>query len=100
MRIEVTGRHMDLTPAIVQYAEQKCGKLTRYYDGLQEVHVVIDQAKHGEFTVELKSAVVAHEDFVVKQNEDDVYKCIDLAVDRMERQLTEFKERLKNGKKR
>jgi len=100
MRIEVTGKHMDLTPAIVQFAEQKCGKLTRYYDGVQEIVVVIEQGKHGEFMVELRSDVVAHEDFVVKQNADDVYKAIDLAVDRMERQLTEFKERLKNGKKR
>ena len=100
MRIEVTGKHLDLTPAIRQYAEQKCGKLTRYYDGVQEIDVVIEQAKHGEFAVELRSDVEKHDDFVVKQNADDVYKCIDLAVDRMERQLTEFKERLKNGKKR
>lgn len=100
MRIEVTGKHIDLTPAIVQYAEQKCGKLTRYYDGVQEIAVVIEEGKHNEFTVELRCEVVAHEDFVVKQNSEDVYKCIDLAVDRMERPLTEFKERLKNGKKR
>ncbi len=100
MRIEVTGRHMDLTPAMVQYAESKYGKLPRYYDGVQEIRVVIEQQKHEEFHVEARADVEKHEDFVVNVTARDLYECIDLSVDKLTRQLTDFKERLKNGKKR
>lgn len=99
MRIEIKGKHLDLTPAITQYAEQKCQKLTRYYDGVQEITVTLEQAtKHDEFSVEVIADVEKHDDFVVHVTAKDVYEGIDVATDKMARQLTDFKERLKNSK--
>lgn len=99
MRIEVKGKHLTLTPAVTQYAEQKCAKLTRYYDGVQEIVVTLEKSsKHEEFTVELIADVEKHDDFVVRLTSHDVYEGIDLACDKMARQLTDFKERLKNSK--
>lgn len=98
MRIQVTAKHMDLTPAIQQYAEQKAGKLPRYYDGVQEIAVVIECPKNDQVEVEIRADVEKHSDFVAKANGQDVYECIDLAVDKVHRQLVDFKERLKNPK--
>ncbi len=100
MRIEVTGKHIEVTPAIQQYAEAKCDRLTRYYDGVQEIVVVLsEQPKQKQFDVELRVPVEHHEDFVARSHGQDLYEAIDLCVDKMARQLTEFKERLKNTKR-
>lgn len=100
MRIEVSGKHLELTPAIQQYADAKCQKLPRYYDGVQEIFVTLEKhAKHEEYQVEIRADVEKHEDFVVKVVAGDLYEGIDLAVDKMERQLTDFKEKLKNSKR-
>lgn len=99
MRIEVRGRHLEVTPAIREYAEAKCGKLPRYYDGVQEIIVTLEKsAKHDEFTVEVIVDVEKHDDFVARLTSKDVYEAIDIATDKLTRQLTDFKERLKNSK--
>ncbi len=55
---------------------------------------------HGEsFFVELRVDGEKHDTFVASQEGRDVYECVDQAVDKMTRQLTDFKERLKNTKR-
>lgn len=100
MRIEVTGRHMEITPAIQEYAESKCGRLTRYFDRIQEIVVLVsEQPKPAQFDVEIRVDVEHRDDFVARAQGQDLYEAIDLCVDKMSRQLTEFKERLKNNKR-
>ena len=48
--------------------------------------------------VEMLADVEKHEDFIVRLTSHDLYEGIDLACDKMARQLTDFKERLKNSK--
>ncbi|TVQ61302.1 MAG: ribosome-associated translation inhibitor RaiA [Phycisphaerales bacterium] len=99
MRIEVTGKHVELTDAIVEYARAKCEKLTRFYDGLMEIECVLDKAAHNEFTAEIVCDVVKHENFVVNARGPDVYACIDQAEDRMARRLRDFKEKLRDNRR-
>ena len=100
MRIVVTGKHIEITEPIRTYAESKCGKLPRYFDGTQLIQVLCEELKHGEFRVEVLCDVEKHPDFVASGTGDDLYKCIDQAVDKVARQLTDFKERLKQEKQR
>ncbi|MCA9293064.1 MAG: ribosome-associated translation inhibitor RaiA [Phycisphaerales bacterium] len=99
MRIEVSAKHMELTDAIREYADQKAAKLPRYYDGVQEIEVVFEKNGRGEFMVELRVDSEKHDTFVAKQSGLDVYECLDQSVDKMARQLTDFKEKLKNSKR-
>ncbi len=99
MRIEVSAKHMELTDAIREYADQKVAKLTRFYDGVQEIEVVFEQQRHGEFIVELRVDSEKHSTFVASQTGQDVYECVDHSIDKMARQLTDFKEKLKNNKR-
>ena len=96
MRIDVTGRHFEITPAILERAEKKCAKLPKYYDGVQHIEVVVEQIPHDKFAVELRVDVEKHETFAAGEKGDDLYLAIDSAVDKMVRQLTDFKEKLKN----
>lgn len=99
MRIEVIGKHMEVTPAIRQYAEAKADKLPRHYDGVQLITFRIEQLAHNKgFHAEVIADVEKHDDFVGSASGPDLYGCIDLAVDKAMRQLTAFKEKLKENK--
>lgn len=98
MVINVVGRGLEVTEAIRTYAEGKALKLTKYYDGLQQVTVTISKKSHahkGEYDVELVLDVEKHDDFVSHAGDENVYAAIDLVSEKGERQLRDFKTRLK-----
>lgn len=97
MIITVSARHMDVSPALKTYAEQKANKLVKYYDRIQEIEVVFDAAKDRTrvemiVNAEHKNMFIAHHD------QGDAYACVDGCMDKLERQLTEHKERFRNRK--
>jgi putative sigma-54 modulation protein len=101
MRINVIGKNLVITEAIKQYAETKVDRLTRYFDGVQQINVTLTGAnghKSGEFGVEFVVDVEKHEDFVSHVEDKDLYAGIDRALEKSERQLRDFKEKLKQGK--
>ncbi|MEM1166290.1 MAG: ribosome-associated translation inhibitor RaiA [Planctomycetota bacterium] len=99
MRIDVSARNMELTDAIDQYAQQKSEKLPRYYDGVERIEVVLEHSSNETFSTEFRVDVEKHDTFVSHAEGDSVYKTIDLASDKMTRQLTDFKEKLRNSKR-
>ena len=98
MDLTISGRHLDITPAIRQYAEDKASKLPKYYDLIQKVDVILDgqeaKAKRAEFVViaEHKNRFVAHHEG------EDLYGCIDQALHKVQQQITAHKERFRNRK--
>lgn len=100
MRIDVVGRNLEITPAIREYAEGKADKLPKYFDGVQQTTVTIskeDHQTHGDFGVELVIDVERHPSFVAKAADPDLYAAIDQAISKAQRQLHDFKEKLKQG---
>lgn len=99
MVITVSGKHLEITPAIREYAEGKVAKLPRYYDRVTAIDVLADKSNHnGSVEVEIIVHVEKSAPFVVKVTFDDLYACIDQAVDKLERQLTDHKEKIRNRK--
>ena len=43
MRIDVVGRHIQVTDAIREYAESKTSRLPRYFDGVQQINVTLSR---------------------------------------------------------
>jgi len=102
MRVDVVGRNMEVTDAIREHAESRAEKLPRYYDGVQQVTVTIEgdhHHQHGPFSVEMVVDVVRHEPMVSHASDEDLYKAIDTASHKSERQLRDFKERLRENKR-
>lgn len=101
MRIDVIGRGIEITPAIKLHAETKAAKLPTYYDGVQLITFKISTQGHQhkpQFDVELVCDVEHHDDFVCHATGEDAYLAIDAAVNKSARQLTDFKDKLKNSK--
>jgi len=97
MQINISAKHMSLTPAIEEYARKKVEKLPRYYDRIQQVEVVVEKDKTG-YRVEVRTDVEHHDDFIATSTHDDLYACVDLAVDRSIRQLTDHKNKLRDSR--
>jgi putative sigma-54 modulation protein len=91
----ITGKHIEITEAIRKYAEEKTSKLPKYYNGVNHVEVIIDGEQSGKTSVEILAMGEHSKIFVVTETSEDIYRCIDAAVHKLERQL-----RRKKGKER
>jgi len=99
MRIEVTSKGMELTAAIEDHVRTKSEKLLKYFDGVQEIEVVLHNAERENFQVEVMVDVVKHQPLIGRAEGTNIYSCIDQAVDKAQRQLTDFKDRLKEPRR-
>ena len=91
MQITVTGRHMELTPALRDYATAKVNKLTKYIDNILEAHIVLSVEKYrhlAEITIHLDGVNINSKD-----ETEDMYASIDQVVEKIERQLLKRKSK-------
>jgi putative sigma-54 modulation protein len=92
---------MDVSPALKQYAEQKVKKLQKYYDRIQEIEVIFDAGKESRRDQTRVEVIVNAEHrkmFIAHHDEGDAYACVDGCVDKLERQLSEHKDKVRNRK--
>jgi len=98
MRVHITGRQVEVTPALRKFAEEKLKKVEKLLDGPAEAHVVLAVEKHrhlAEIQVKSRHALLAgaHET-------EDLYASIGDVVLKLERQALKHKEKLTSHKKR
>ena len=97
MVVTVSSRHMEVSPALKAFAEQKAMKLTKYYDRIQEIEVIFDNARQA-MRVEIIVTAEHHDMFIAHDDQADAYAGIDGCIDRLERQLTDHKKKFRNRK--
>jgi putative sigma-54 modulation protein len=102
MQISTTVRHCEIDPEDRLFALQRIEKLERFARDILEAHLIVtgEGYRHNaEITLRLKG----HE-FVSKEQSNEVRAAIDLAADRLEKQLRRLKEkrvsRKRNGRSR
>lgn len=97
MQINISSKHLDMTPTIEEYINTKATKLTRYFDRIEQIDVKIEKTSHG-YTAEIISDVEHHDPIVSSSEDDDVYASIDSCIDKSVRQLTDLKSKLRDQK--
>ncbi len=98
MLFTITGKHIEITEAIRTYAEEKTSKLPKFYSSINQIEVIIDEAPGDNINVEIIARAEHSNIFIVTETDDDAYKCIDLAVHKLERQLKRKKTKERNNK--
>ena len=98
MLFTITGKHFDITEAIRGYAEEKTSKLPKYYNSINRVEVITDGESGGNSGVEIIASSEHSNVFVGSESGQDIYRCIDLAVRKLERQLRRKKGRERDNK--
>lgn len=98
MQINVTGHHVELTPALRDYVNEKMDRLERHFDHVTDVHVIlsVEKLRHkAEATMHLSGNSV-----YADATEDDMYAAIDGLVDKLDRQVKRHKEKLTDHHRR
>jgi putative sigma-54 modulation protein len=95
--VTISSRHMEVSPALKTVAEQKAGKLTKYYDRIQEIEVVFDAGKDTQ-SVEMIVHTEHRREFIAHHAGADAYACVDECIAKLERQLSDHKKMVRNRK--
>ncbi|HPQ71461.1 MAG TPA: ribosome-associated translation inhibitor RaiA [bacterium] len=98
MRVSVTFRHMEPTEAIKEYTESKLLKVKRYLDEPIEANVVlvVEKYRHiAEVTLNAGRNVIN-----CAEETGDIYSAIDMAMDKLERQIKKHKDKVRSKKGR
>ncbi len=98
MHVLITTRHVDITPEQKAHADAKANKLVTFYNLIQEIEVVIEDNKPVGYHVEMLVSADHNNNFVANSRCDTVDACVDECYQKLERQLTEHKEKHRNRK--
>src|SRR4051812_22586657 len=96
MKIRITGRHMNITPALREYVETRFDRLDRYGLKVGSLQVVLGVEKL-QHKAEVVGAVNGKR-VQAKTSTREMYATIDALVDRIDAQFRKCKERLVNHK--
>ncbi|HHT9124300.1 MAG TPA: ribosome hibernation-promoting factor, HPF/YfiA family [Candidatus Brocadiia bacterium] len=99
MDITISGRHLSITEAMKEYARKKASKLERFFDRIRKIQVTLDVEGERQ-TAEMIVSATRGSTLIAEVAATDMYAAIDLAVDKLERQLTRHKEKLYNKRNR
>lgn len=94
MNLNITGHHVEVTPAINDYVKAKLDRVIRHFDNVTSVHVILSVEKlkqKAEVTLHVKGKDI-HADSV----ESDLYAAIDTLADKLDRQVVKHKEKISN----
>ncbi len=98
MLFTITGKHIEITEAIRQHAQEKTSKLPRYYNSINQIEVIVDGREGGSMSVEIIARAEHSKVFVGTEKGTDAYQCIDMAVHKLQQQLSKAKSRERDNK--
>lgn len=87
-----------MTPTLEDYINSKAAKLTRFYNRIEQINVVVEKTTHG-FAAEFITDVEHHDDIVASNEDSDMHAAIDGCVDKSVRQLTDLKNKVRDHHK-
>lgn len=96
MRIQVSGKQIDVGDALSTHAEEKLRETVgKYFDRTVEAIVTFSRVSF-EYAVDISVHLATGLTVQAKARADEIYAAFDGALDRMEKQLRRYKRRLKD----
>jgi putative sigma-54 modulation protein len=94
MNLQISGHHLEVTPAIRDYVTGKLERVTSHFDNVIGVNVILSVEK-----LKQKAEVTVHlpgKDVFVEAIDEDLYAAVDSLVDKLERQVQKYKQKLQD----
>ena len=91
MQANISGHHVEVTPALRDYVTKKLQRLEQHFDGITNVQVTLSVEKlvhKVEAALHIRGA-----DIAAAAEQDDMYAAIDMLSDKLDRQLVKHKEK-------
>ena len=92
MQLDVSGHHVEVTPALREYVRNKMDKVSRHFDLVSDAHCIltVEKLRHkAEATINVNGGKI-----YADATEEDMYAAIDGLVDKLDRQVRKYKEKL------
>ncbi|MDY6794642.1 MAG: ribosome-associated translation inhibitor RaiA [Actinomycetota bacterium] len=97
MQIIVKGKHLEMTDALRSYAEEKVGKVEKYFDRILKTEIEMSVERNPkisdnqvvEVTIFTSGPVIR-----AKESASDMYQAIDLVTSKLERQARKAKKKM------
>ncbi len=89
MNLNLTGRHLEITPAIREHVLGKLDKVKRHFDNVIDINVILSVDKlvqKAEANVH-----VSGKNIFAETSDDNLYVAIDALVDSLDRQVLKHK---------
>lgn len=99
MNLMISGHHLELTPSIREYVSSKLERITRHFDHVIDIAVILgvekpsekDKRQRAEVNLRLRGSVIHVESFA-----QDVYAAIDCLMDKLDRQVLKYKTKIQD----
>lgn len=95
MQINITGHHIEVTPALKAYATEKLGRISRHFDDVISINVILRVEKaqqQAEATV-----AAAGKSLFAQDTDSDMYAAIDGLSDKLDKQVRRYKDRVRGN---
>jgi putative sigma-54 modulation protein len=99
MNLTISGHHLDVTPALREYVLTKLDRVTRHFDQVVDINVLLSVEKLKEKERRQKAEVTLHvkgKDIFVEQCSEDLYAAIDQLMDKLDRQVCRHKDKVQD----
>jgi putative sigma-54 modulation protein len=99
MNLTISGHHLEVTPALREYVLTKLDRVTRHFDQVVDVNVLLTVEKNKEKERRQRAEVTLHvkgRDIFVEHAAEDLYAAIDTLMDKLDRQVVRHKDRLQD----
>ena len=96
MNIQITSRHQKVSAGVQDFIKGELEDLGKYYDKITSCHAILDK-EHGEDFVEITCSILGKK-IVGKGSGENLGKAVDVALEKVIRQLKKKKEIVKNHK--
>lgn len=98
LKIDYTGRNIEITDPLKKFTEERIRKVTKYIDDIIEIHVILSIEKYrhiAEILVKGKTTTLSGQ-----ETTGDMYASIGGVLDKIQRQAKKFKEKHWGNKRR
>jgi putative sigma-54 modulation protein len=99
MNLTISGHHLEVTPALREYVLTKLDRVTRHFDQVVDVNVLLTVEKQKEKDKRQRAEVTLHtkgKDIFVETAHEDLYAAIDELMDKLDRQVVRHKDKLQD----
>ncbi len=99
MNLTISGHHLEVTPALRTYVTGKLDRITRHFDQVVDVKVLLSIENQTEKERRQKAECNIHvkgNDMFAESAHEDMYAAVDELVDKLDRQVVKHKDRLQD----
>ena len=94
MQINITGHHIEVTPALRAYVTEKLQRIYRHFDNVISIDVILKVENHHK-QVEAK-VNTAGKSLFAQDSGTDMYAAIDGLIDKLDKQVRRHKDRVRD----